>query len=43
MFVGNDFGTMDSYPPAAGQGYENPPTWRHLKARVTRAGLPPEI
>lgn len=43
MFVGNDFGTLESYRRLQAKGYENPPTWRHLKARVIRAGLPPEL
>jgi len=32
MFLGNDFGTC--------AGFENPLTWRHVKRRVDRAGLP---
>ena len=43
VFVGNDFGTLESYRKLEGRGYENPPTWRHLKARIRRAELPQEL
>lgn len=42
MFLGNDFGTLESFHRLRGRGFENPPTWRHLKARVLRAKLPPD-
>lgn len=40
VFVGNDFGTLKSYRRLQRRGYENPPTWRHLKQRIRRGGLP---
>lgn len=40
MFVGNDFGTLSSYTKLRPRGYENPPTWRHLKARISTSGVP---
>lgn len=42
VFIGNDFGTLASYNKLKNRGYENVPTWRHLKARVRNAGLPTE-
>jgi hypothetical protein len=41
MFLGNDFGVLGSYAKLQKKGYENPLTWKHVKARVVRAGLPP--
>lgn len=43
VFVGNDFGTLKSYQSLKNKGYENPPTWRNVKERVRRAGLPPQL
>lgn len=40
IFLGNDFGTLRTYQKLHSKGYENPPTWRHLKERIRRAGLP---
>jgi hypothetical protein len=40
MFLGNDFGTLKSYERLRKKGFENPLTWKHLKQRVERAGLP---
>ena len=40
MFLGNDFGTRESYLKLDTKRYENPPTWRHLKDRIQRAELP---
>src|SRR6267378_4243948 len=40
MFLGNDFGTLDSFKTLLRRGYENPPTWRNLKLRLNRAGIP---
>jgi len=40
VFVGNDFGTLASYRKLQANGFENPPTWRHIKARVRAAGIP---
>jgi hypothetical protein len=37
MFFGNDFGTLQSFCRLRGKGFENPPTWKYLKARVLRA------
>jgi hypothetical protein len=38
IFLGSDFGTLKSF--AKLRGFENPLTWRHLKARVNAAGVP---
>lgn len=40
MFLGNDFGTLQSFCRLQGRGFENPPTWKHLKARIRRANVP---
>jgi hypothetical protein len=40
MFLGNDFGTRKSYERLRKKGYENPLTWKHVKQRIGRAGLP---
>lgn len=40
LFLGNDFGTLSSYKKLQGNGYENVPTWRHIKKRVLAAQLP---
>ena len=40
MFLGNDFGTRESYLKLDTKRYENPPTWHHLKDRIQRAELP---
>ena len=40
VFVGNDFGTISSFRKLQKKSYENVPTWRHLKIRVERAGIP---
>lgn len=42
MFLGNDFGTLQSFQRLRNRGFENPPTWRHLKARVRLANIPPD-
>jgi len=42
VFLGNDFGTLKGFQKLRSKGYENPPTWRHLKERIRRAGLPEE-
>lgn len=42
VFIGNDFGTLNSFRKLQARGYENVPTWRHVKARVIRAGIPPK-
>jgi hypothetical protein len=39
-FLANDFGTLRTYQKLHSKGYENPPTWRHLKDRIRRARLP---
>ena len=41
VFVGNDFGTLPSFRKLRSKGFENPLTWKHLKERIRRAGLPP--
>jgi hypothetical protein len=43
MFLGNDFGTLDSFKTVLRRGYENPPTWRNLKLRLDRAGIPGQL
>jgi hypothetical protein len=40
MFLGNDFGTRKSFERLRKKGFENPLTWKHVKRRVSRAGLP---
>jgi hypothetical protein len=40
VFVANDFGTRATYLKLESKGFENPPTWRHLKERIRRANLP---
>lgn len=40
IFLGNDFGTLNRYRRLQSRGFENPPTWRHLRKRIRRAGLP---
>ncbi len=42
VFIGNDFGTLSSYLRLENRGYENVPTWRHIKSRVRNASIPPE-
>jgi hypothetical protein len=42
VFIGNDFGTLSSYLKLRRRGYENVPTWRHIKSRVRNAGIPHE-
>ena len=39
-FVGSDFGSLASYHKLLKSGYENVPTWRHLKKRILDAGVP---
>jgi hypothetical protein len=43
VFVGNDFGTLRTYLRLKKRGFENPPTWRHVKDRVRRANLPTHL
>jgi hypothetical protein len=40
VFLGNDFGTLAGYKKLQRNGYENVPTWRHIKKRVVAAQLP---
>ncbi|MGA2206849.1 MAG: hypothetical protein ABSG10_08960 [Terracidiphilus sp.] len=42
VFIGNDFGTLNSYLRLRARNYENVPTWRHIKSRVRNAGVPSE-
>jgi hypothetical protein len=42
VFLGNDFGTLVSYNRLRSVGFENVPTWRHIKARVRHAEIPCE-
>jgi hypothetical protein len=43
MFLGNDFGTLETFERTLQEGYENVPTWRRLKRRLATAGIPGEI
>jgi uracil-DNA glycosylase len=43
MFVGNDFGTLQTFEKTLRTGYENVLTWRNLKRRLTAAGIPGEV
>ena len=43
MFLGNDFGTLRSYTKLRARGFENPPTWRHVRLRIERAKLPSSL
>jgi len=40
VFLGNDFGTLAGYKKLQKNGYENVPTWRHIKKRALAAQLP---
>jgi len=40
LFLGSDFGTLQSYKKLCSRGYENVSTWRHLRWRILDAGLP---
>jgi len=41
MFLGNDFGTLQSYNKL--KLHENPPTWRHLRHRLVLANIPGQV
>lgn len=41
MFIGNDFGSLKSFKKLK-RGFENPLTWRHIKARVIASGISPQ-
>ncbi|HWR35374.1 MAG TPA: hypothetical protein VN622_05835 [Clostridia bacterium] len=43
MFLGNDFGTLQSYETTLTRGYENPPTWRNLKQRLAKTDIPGNV
>jgi hypothetical protein len=43
VFLANDFGVLKSYEKLEAKGFENVPTWRHIKLRVEAAGIPPEL
>jgi len=43
LFLGNDFGILDSYKRLEKKGFENVPTWRHIKLRVKSADIPSEL
>jgi hypothetical protein len=42
VFIGNDFGSLSGFKRLT-RGFENPLTWRNLKARVRAANLPTEL
>ena len=39
-FFGNDWGTRSSFAKISEKGSKNVPTWRHLKSRIGKAGIP---
>lgn len=43
MFVGNDFGTLETFKRTLRTGYENVLTWRNLKQRLTTAEIPGDV
>lgn len=43
MFLGNDFGTRQTFEKTLRTGYENVLTWRNLKRRLTAAEIPGEV
>ena len=43
MFLGNDFGTLQSFGRTLRKGYENVSTWRYLKQRLIAAGIPGDV
>jgi uracil-DNA glycosylase len=43
MFLGNDFGTLQTFEKTLRTGYENVLTWRNLKKRLTAAGIPGDV
>jgi uracil DNA glycosylase superfamily protein len=43
MFLGNDFGTLESFKKTLQRGYENVPTWQRLKERLEKAAIPGEV
>jgi hypothetical protein len=40
LFLGNDFGVLETYKKLEKKGYENVPTWRHIKLRASAANIP---
>ena len=40
MYLGNDFGTLQTFEKTLRTGYENVLTWRNLKQRLTAAKIP---
>ncbi len=43
MFLGNDFGTLQTFEKTLRTGSENVPTWRHLKQRLTAAEISGDV
>jgi hypothetical protein len=43
MFLGNDFGTLQTFERTLRTGYENVLTWRNLKRRLIAAGIPGDV
>jgi hypothetical protein len=43
IFLGNDFGTLQTFEKTLRTGYENVLTWRNLKRRLTAAEIPGEV
>jgi hypothetical protein len=43
MFLGNDFGTLQTFEKTLRTGYENVLTWRNLKQRLTAAKIPGDV
>ncbi|HEY1984478.1 MAG TPA: hypothetical protein VGG85_03670 [Terracidiphilus sp.] len=42
VFLGNDFGTLQTCNKWKRRGYEIVPTWKHLKYRIQSAKIPPD-
>jgi uracil-DNA glycosylase len=43
MFLGNDFGTLQTFEKTLRTGYENVLTWRNLKRRLAAAVIPGDV
>ena len=43
VFLANDFGVLKTYRKLGKKGFENVPTWRHIKLRAIGAGIPTEL
>jgi hypothetical protein len=43
LFLANDFGVLETFKKLEKTGFENVPTWRHLKLRAVSACIPTEL